>query len=99
MKKIFITGATGFIGSYLSKSLLEKNYQVIGLDNLNDYYDVRLKENRLKELVAYDKFTMIRSDLSNKEDINYVFENYRPDVVVNLAAQAGVRYSIENPDA
>ncbi|MCM3741800.1 SDR family NAD(P)-dependent oxidoreductase [Oceanobacillus luteolus] len=96
--KYLITGAAGFIGSYLSKRLLEKGFQVIGIDNMNDYYDVRLKESRLNALIRFEKFTFIKGDISNKEQVKQLFEEYKPQVVVNLAAQAGVRYSIENPD-
>jgi UDP-glucuronate 4-epimerase len=98
-KRILITGAAGFIGFHLSKALLDKGVTVIGFDNLNDYYDVKLKENRLDILKSYDTFTFIRGDLSIKEDIIKIFDIYRPDISINLAAQAGVRYSIENPNA
>src|SRR5699024_5977678 len=93
-----ITGAAGFIGFYLSKKLLEEGCQVIGIDNLNAYYDVNLKKARLEQLKPHENFTFIKEDISNKEKIMNVFEKYKPDIVVNLAAQAGVRYSIENPD-
>src|SRR5699024_133452 len=96
---ILITGASGFIGSFLSSRLVEQNVSVIGIDNLNNYYDVNLKQTRLNKLKEYNNFTFIQSDISNKEKIMEIFEKYRPNVVVNLAAQAGVRYSIENPDA
>ena len=98
---IFITGAAGFIGSNLAKQLMGQNdsIRVIGLDNLNDYYDVRIKESRLKELSKYPGFTFVKGDLTNKDLINFIFDQYQPQVVVNLAAQAGVRYSITNPDA
>ncbi|WP_227938667.1 GDP-mannose 4,6-dehydratase [Alkalihalobacillus deserti] len=97
-KVYLITGAGGFIGYYLSKKLLEQGCQVIGIDNVNDYYDVNLKMDRLDQLQPYDKFTFIRGDISDKPLITELFEKYKPNVVVNLAAQAGVRYSIENPD-
>lgn len=94
-----ITGSAGFIGFYLSKKLLDKGCKVIGVDNLNDYYDVGLKHARLDELKFYENFTFIEEDISNKERLMEIFKEYTPNVVVNLAAQAGVRYSIENPDA
>ena len=95
----FITGAAGFIGFYLSKRLLEAGAEVIGLDNMNDYYEVSLKEERLRILHELDGFTFIKGDLADKETIMDIFKQYQPDIVVNLAAQAGVRYSIDNPDA
>jgi len=95
----FITGAAGFIGFYLSKRLLEGGAKVIGLDNMNDYYEVSLKEERLRILSKLDGFTFIKGDLADKDMIMSIFKDYQPDVVVNLAAQAGVRYSIDNPDA
>lgn len=98
MDYILVTGAAGFIGFFLSKSLLEKGKKVIGIDNLNDYYDVKLKEARLQILEQYDNFKFIKADISDKETVFDVFEKYKPQSVVNLAAQAGVRYSIENPD-
>ena len=97
-KTYFVTGAAGFIGFFLSKRLLEEGCKVIGIDNLNDYYDVSLKEARLKKLKSFDKFTFIKGDISDKSKIMNVFELYKPNIVVHLAAQAGVRYSIENPD-
>ncbi|MBI0577474.1 GDP-mannose 4,6-dehydratase [Neobacillus cucumis] len=107
-KSILITGVSGFIGFYLANQILETNdntVSIIGLDNMNDYYDVSLKEMRLSILnekaTAETKgnFTFIKGSLSDKALIDYVFEQYRPDIVVNLAAQAGVRYSITNPEA
>ena len=99
-KTILITGSAGFIGYYLSKRLLEeiKGVKVIGFDSVNDYYDVSLKEWRLDQLSKYDNFTFIRGNLADKELVNKVFKDYKPSVVVNLAAQAGVRYSIDHPD-
>ncbi len=98
-KKIYlITGAAGFIGSFLSKRLLNKGCVVIGIDNLNDYYDVNLKITRLKELKSFQKFTFIEGDISDKNLVENVFRKYKINIIVNLAAQAGVRYSIENPD-
>ena len=99
MKNILVTGAAGFIGFYLSKRLLEEGQTVIGFDNLNDYYDVTLKEARLDILKKYDKFTFIKVDLKDKDFIFDLFKKYDFEIVVNLAAQAGVRYSITNPDA
>ena len=98
---ILITGSSGFIGFYLCKRLLAENptTTIIGIDNMNDYYDVRLKEYRLSELQKYNNFTFIKGDISDKQLIMSLFEKYHFDTVVNLAAQAGVRYSIENPDA
>ena len=100
-KTVFVTGVAGFIGSNLVKRLVKefKGIKVIGLDSVNDYYDVRIKNSRLKKLEQYNDFTFIKGNLADKELINKIFEEYRPSVVVNLAAQAGVRYSIENPDA
>lgn len=100
-KTILITGAAGFIGANLSRRILadHQGARVIGLDSVNDYYDVRLKEHRLKQLAAYDGFTFIKGNLADKALIENIFEQYHPQIVVNLAAQAGVRYSITNPDA
>lgn len=97
---ILITGVSGFIGSNLAKRLLREfnGAIVFGLDNMNDYYDVKLKEYRLNELMKYDSFKFIKGDLADKALINDIFERYNPNIVVNLAAQAGVRYSITNPD-
>lgn len=99
-KTVLVTGAAGFIGSNLSKRLLKEveGIQVVGIDNMNDYYDVRIKEERLRELEQYNNFTFIKGDISDKEAIVKLFEDYKPQIVVNLAAQAGVRYSISNPD-
>ena len=100
-KTIFVTGASGFIGSNLCKRILKEDPEckVIGLDNMNDYYDVRIKEARLKELSGYSNYTFIKGNLADKELINSIFSQYHPSIVVNLGAQAGVRYSITNPDA
>ena len=94
---ILVTGAAGFIGYHISKSLLEDDFNVIGIDNLNDYYDIELKKARLKNIADYPGFTFEKIDISNKEDVEKVFLKYNPKKVVNLAAQAGVRYSINNP--
>ena len=101
MKTILVTGSSGFIGSNLCKRLLtdNENINVIGLDNMNDYYDVKLKEYRLNELEKFNNFKFIKGNLADKELINKIFEEYKPQIVVNLAAQAGVRYSIDHPDA
>ena len=95
---ILVTGAAGFIGFFVSKRLLDEDYRVIGLDNLNNYYDPQLKKDRLKLLEPYEKFTFIKGDISEKSVVFDLFAEYRPSVVVHLAAQAGVRYSLENPD-
>lgn len=97
-KTYLITGAAGFIGYYLSRKLLEQGCKVIGIDNVNDYYDVNLKHTRLGNLEPYEKFTFIKGDISDNDLVMETFEEYKPNIVVNLAAQAGVRYSIENPD-
>ena len=98
---ILVTGAAGFIGSNLVKKIYKEfpEAQVIGIDNMNDYYDVRLKEQRLEQLMQYPSFTFIKGNIADKQLINEVFTQYQPQIVVNLAAQAGVRYSITNPDA
>ena len=97
--KILVTGAAGFIGSFLcEKLLLTTKDEVVGLDNLNDYYEVSLKEERLKKLSKFEKFTFIKGDISDIKMVESLFEKYHFDIVVNLAAQAGVRYSIDHPD-
>ena len=98
-KTYLITGAAGFIGFFLSKRLLEQGCRVIGMDNMNDYYDVNLKYARLKQLEPFHHFIFIKNDISDKDAVFKVFEGYKPHIVVNMAAQAGVRYSMENPDA
>lgn len=99
MAKILVTGAAGFIGFHLSKQLLERGDQVIGLDNLNDYYDVTLKEARLAQLKGMDNFQFVQLDLADREGMAALFNEQRFERVVNLAAQAGVRYSLINPHA
>ncbi len=100
-KTVFITGVAGFIGSNLVKRLLIDfpDTKIVGLDNMNDYYDVRLKEYRLNEFLDNKNFTFIKGNLADRELINKIFSEHKPEIVVNLAAQAGVRYSITNPDA
>lgn len=100
MKNILITGTAGFIGSNLAKRILteEKDVYVIGIDNMNDYYDVKLKEYRLKELEDFENFKFVKGSIADKECLENIFKEYKPEIVVNLAAQAGVRYSITNPD-
>ncbi|TYQ15956.1 UNVERIFIED_CONTAM: UDP-glucuronate 4-epimerase [Acetivibrio alkalicellulosi] len=97
--KILITGAAGFIGFHLSQLLLDKSYQVVGIDNLNNYYDPRLKESRLEILGRYSNFNFRKVDLKDKKSLDEIFSKYNITHVINLAAQAGVRYSIENPYA
>lgn len=105
-KTVFLTGVAGFIGSNLAKQLLKtvKNIHIVGIDSMNDYYDVRLKEARLKEIeetlqAGLSSFTFIRGNIADRTLIDRIFTEYHPQIVVNLAAQAGVRYSITNPDA
>lgn len=98
-KTYLITGGAGFIGFHLSRRLLEEGAKVIGFDNMNDYYEVSLKEARLEILKTYPEFTFVKGDLADKEAVFRIFEEKKPDIVVNLGAQAGVRYSIDNPDA
>src|SRR5690625_2237668 len=97
--RVLVTGAAGFIGFHLSKVLLERGDQVVGIDNLNDYYDVRLKEARLDNLQGRPGFSFKKLDLADRAGIFELFEEFRPQGVVNLAAQAGVRYSLQNPYA
>jgi len=99
MNKILVTGAAGFIGSHLSRRLLERGDQVVGLDNLNDYYDVHLKQDRLKQLTGKDGFSFVNCSLEDRETVERLFADEKFDRVVNLAAQAGVRYSLQNPQA
>lgn len=100
-RTVLITGVAGFIGANLAKRLLQDipDIKVVGIDNMNDYYDVRLKEERLKALSSFSSFVFIKGDIADKSTIDKLFTEYQPSVVINLAAQAGVRYSITNPDA
>jgi len=98
-KTYLVTGGAGFIGFYLSKALLEKGATVISIDNMNDYYEVSLKEDRLAILSGFSQFYFVKADIADKDVLFEIFKQYKPQVVVNLAAQAGVRYSIDNPDA
>lgn len=97
MEKIIITGCSGFIGFHLCSNLLKDSYEIYGIDSLNNYYDVKLKEERLKILNLNKNFTFKKINLEDKELLSSVFKTFKPDKVVNLAAQAGVRYSVENP--
>lgn len=95
--KVLVTGAAGFIGMHTSKRLLDEGYEVVGLDNMNDYYDPKLKEYRLDQLTPYEKFKFVKMDLCDREDVATLFESEQFERVIHLAAQAGVRYSIEKP--
>jgi len=97
--KILITGAVGFIGYHLSKDLLKNDFEILGIDNINDYYDPKLKMDRLEQLNQFKNFIFKKIDISNNEQLSRAFNKFKPDKVINLAAQAGVRYSIENPFA
>ena len=97
MKKITVTGSAGFIGSALCLKLLERGEKVVGIDNHNDYYDPRLKELRLERLEKFSNYKHYRTDLNDQNGLKEIFKNHKPEIVVNLAAQAGVRYSMENP--
>lgn len=100
-KTVLVTGAAGFIGSFLSERLLSdfEDIRVIGFDSVNDYYDIRLKESRLEKLQKHENFIFIKANIADKDKVSEIFREYSPQIVVNLAAQAGVRYSITNPDA
>ena len=95
--KVLITGSAGFIGFHLSQKLCKDNWNVVGVDNLNDYYDVNLKQARLNILLKYNNFTFIKIDIADKDYVYNLFESEKFDYVINLAAQPGVRYSIKNP--
>ena len=99
MRKVLITGVAGFIGYHLAKRLIAENIFVIGIDNMNDYYSVELKKDRLKNIGERDNFLFIEASIENMDVLEDCFKDYKPDIVINLAAQAGVRYSIENPKA
>ena len=95
-ERIIVTGSAGFIGMHLCRSLLDDGFKVLGIDNLNDYYDPKLKHARLDQLTPYENFTFQKIDISDRGSLTEAFTNFKPNKVVNLAAQAGVRYSIEN---
>lgn len=95
--KIIVTGAAGFIGAAVAEFLLKKNFEVVGVDNINEYYDITLKKSRLKNLSLYEKFTFIQVDLKDYKKVSDIFQKHKIDRVLHLAAQAGVRYSLENP--
>lgn len=99
MKKILVTGAAGFIGHAYTKKLLEAGHSVLGIDNLNDYYDVSLKEARLKDIGDHPNFEFEKLDMADRSGMEALFARWKPQIVVNLAAQAGVRYSIDHPHA
>jgi UDP-glucuronate 4-epimerase len=99
MSRVLLTGAAGFIGFHLSKSLLDDGYEVLGIDNINNYYDPKLKHARLDQLAPYKNFTFEKIDIASRDSLTRSFKSFKPNKVVNLAAQAGVRYSIENPYA
>ena len=96
---ILVTGCAGFIGFHVAKRLLADGYPVVGVDNLNDYYDVNLKKARLEQLQKFAEFSFTRASLEDRDEIEKIFSLYKPAVVIHLAAQAGVRYSLENPYA
>src|SRR5690554_4594887 len=99
MSKVLVTGTAGFIGSHVAHKLLERGDQVLGIDNVNDYYDPKLKRDRLKRLELHDAFSFAELDIADRPAFEVRFREFAPDVVIHLAAQAGVRYSLENPYA
>ena len=96
--KIFVTGSSGFIGFHLSLKLLNKGHKVHGLDSMNNYYDVKLKKDRLKILKSFKGFSFTKDKLENKKNLNKVIKKFKPKVIIHLAAQAGIRYSIQQPE-
>ena len=98
MEKVLVTGCAGFIGMHLTKSLLQNGYSVCGIDNMNNYYDQILKKNRVEKLLNNKNFIFSKEDICNQDTINNIFKEYKPEKVINLAAQAGVRYSLKNPN-
>ena len=98
-QKVLVTGSSGFIGMHLCKALLDEGNKVIGIDNMNSYYSRKLKEDRLEILKSYNEFDFKEGDIANHSFVDSVFADFKPKKVVNLAAQAGVRYSLENPHA
>ena len=96
-EKILVTGCAGFIGMHLSKALLEIGHDVIGVDNLNNYYDVKLKQKRFNILKKYKRFSFSKINIENPKHTQKIFKKFKPDIVIHLAAQAGVRYSLEKP--
>lgn len=97
--KVLVTGAAGFIGMHVAQLLLKRGDEVVGIDNLNDYYDPRLKEARLEQLKSYRNFSFLKGDIADSQCVNEIFASAKPQRVVNLAAQPGVRYSLKNPAA
>ena len=94
---VLVTGAAGFIGMHVSEELLKLNYNVVGIDNLNSYYDISLKKSRLEKLKTYKNFKFYQEDISNQDNISKIFKSHSFNKIIHLAAQAGVRYSLENP--
>jgi nucleoside-diphosphate-sugar epimerase len=97
MKTVLLTGVAGFVGSETAKLLLNEGFRVIGVDNMNDYYDIRLKQYRL-DCLTHERFNFFKLDIENKNELKKIFSSFTFDAVINLAARAGVRYSMENPD-
>ena len=97
MKKIIVTGCAGFIGSYLSKALAAESHEILGIDNINDYYDINLKKDRIEKFILKNNISFKNIDICDHIKIKKLFDDFNPDIVINLAAQAGVRYSLTNP--